>query len=242
MFLFLVPHVIYTDEDVDATTERVRERAPRLEKALPDSIPLFWEERGDTLVAPAVHPAPPQPPAQPPAPRDEPAPAGSAPAPARRSPRRRGRRRMAGNREGFTLPELLTVIVVLGIAAAAAIPALRPPAERSAGAAADALRRLYADARGDAAGRGVPVVVELETAGGTFVVRTAPEEGDADTLRRGALPLPPEARLLGGRGGLARAAFDATGRARADLVTVVHGEVRHAVRVDPWTGAARTAP
>jgi type II secretory pathway component GspD/PulD (secretin) len=51
LFLFLIPHVLYTDDDVDSATERVREHSPRLNRTLPDSIPLYWDIRGDTLRA-----------------------------------------------------------------------------------------------------------------------------------------------------------------------------------------------
>ncbi|HYH83187.1 MAG TPA: secretin N-terminal domain-containing protein [Longimicrobium sp.] len=88
LFLFLVPHVLYSDEDVDDATRRVRERAERLDRALPDSIPLFWRERQDTagvpgrargapgtarppVVAPSGSPAQPTAPA--PAPEPQPA-------------------------------------------------------------------------------------------------------------------------------------------------------------------------
>jgi type II secretory pathway component GspD/PulD (secretin) len=53
LFLFLIPHVLYSDDDVDAATGLIRERAPRLDAALPDSIPLYWDVRADTLSAPA---------------------------------------------------------------------------------------------------------------------------------------------------------------------------------------------
>ena len=52
LFLFLIPHVLYSDDDVDAATQRVRERAPRLDRALPDSIPLYWDVRTDTMAPP----------------------------------------------------------------------------------------------------------------------------------------------------------------------------------------------
>jgi general secretion pathway protein D len=54
LFLFLIPHVLYTDEDVDSATVRVRERTERLDRVLPDSIPLYWRERRDTTAAPAA--------------------------------------------------------------------------------------------------------------------------------------------------------------------------------------------
>ena len=65
LFLFLIPHVLYSDDDVDGATQRVRERAPRLDRALPDSIPLYWDVRTDTLGSPRrpdgapVQPVPP---------------------------------------------------------------------------------------------------------------------------------------------------------------------------------------
>ncbi len=49
LFLFMIPHVLRTDEDLDQATELVRERARRLDRVLPDSIPLFWRPAGDTI-------------------------------------------------------------------------------------------------------------------------------------------------------------------------------------------------
>lgn len=141
---------------------------------------------------------------------------------------------------GFTLVEMLVVLTMLAIAGAVAVPAFRAPAERSAGAAARALRTVYADARGEAARRGVTIVVELETATGSWRMIADPDDGTAPrTLRAGALPLPAEGRVAGGREGSARASFGATGRARADRVVLSEGEERHEVTVDGWTGAAR---
>jgi len=66
LFLFLTPHVIYSDADMEEATRTVRRNAPRLDRALPDSIPLYWELRNDTLTIPTtpqpVAPAQPQPP------------------------------------------------------------------------------------------------------------------------------------------------------------------------------------
>ena len=101
LFLFLVPHVLYSDDDVDAATDRIRDRSPRLDKSLPDSIPLYWDIRRDTTGAPAA----PRRPGQPQAPRPQANPQGGAPndaasnetaflapAAARQVARRRGRR------------------------------------------------------------------------------------------------------------------------------------------------------
>lgn len=85
LFLFLIPHVLRTDEDVEEATARVRERAPRLDRALPDSIPLLWEPADSAAVprVPATQAAPATtPPAQPaPAPGPPRTPANPAPRP-----------------------------------------------------------------------------------------------------------------------------------------------------------------
>lgn len=58
LFLFLVPHVLYTDDDVDAATRRVREEAPRLDRLLPEPIPLYRGIRPDSAAVPAPEEAP----------------------------------------------------------------------------------------------------------------------------------------------------------------------------------------
>ncbi|WP_420130510.1 type II secretion system protein GspD [Longimicrobium sp.] len=99
LFLFLTPHVIFTDEDMEQATDRVRQNAPRLDRALPDSIPLYWELRSDTLVIPtgpqsgSLVPQPEQA-----APRDTGSPTSSAPLPASTLAAARSRSRRAGVR------------------------------------------------------------------------------------------------------------------------------------------------
>jgi general secretion pathway protein H len=143
---------------------------------------------------------------------------------------------------GFTLIELLVVMAMLAIAAAVAVPALRPPHERSAGAAADSLLHVLARARADAASRGTPVRVEVRPGDGAFAVTADADDGARDTLRSGTLPLPAGGRVLGGRNGdPARVAFDPAGRARADRIAVADAGGRIGITVDAWSGAARAA-
>jgi type II secretory pathway component GspD/PulD (secretin) len=85
LFLFLVPHVLYTDDDVDDATRRVRGRTEHLDRALPDSIPLFWRERQDTMATPRVRrEAQPAAPARPTVPAPAPPPSTDAALPERR--------------------------------------------------------------------------------------------------------------------------------------------------------------
>ncbi len=104
LFLFLTPHVLFTDEDMEEATRRVRENAPRLDRALPDSIPLYWELRKDTLVIPTgPQPGPPAPRPQQVVPQGTGSPTSSVPMPAS-APfiAEHGRGRRAGVRRSAT--------------------------------------------------------------------------------------------------------------------------------------------
>jgi prepilin-type N-terminal cleavage/methylation domain-containing protein len=137
---------------------------------------------------------------------------------------------VSARRGGFTLAELLAVLVVMGLAAAVAAPALRPPDEAGAVPAAAALREAYGAARGAAARRVVPVAVEVEAETGRWALLAELPDGARDTLREGRLPLG-GATLAGGG-----ARFTPLGRARAEPATFAGGGARVEVRVDPWTG------
>ncbi|HET6229763.1 MAG TPA: type II secretion system protein [Longimicrobiaceae bacterium] len=140
-------------------------------------------------------------------------------------------------RGGFTLLEMMVVLVMMGIAAAVAAPALRPPAARTVPAAVDSLVRVLARARASAARRGGRVRVEVRD--GAFAVLSDDDEEAADTLASGTLPLPADGRVSAGTGGAASVMFDAVGRARADRIFVAGPDARVAVVLDPWSGSAR---
>lgn len=147
---------------------------------------------------------------------------------------------MSAPRAGFTVAELAAVLLVIGVGAAVAVPALRTPREEGAGAAAAALREVYAGARGASALRGVPVAVEVDAAG-AFAMYAELADGARDTLREGRLPLGPDGVVRGGTEGAARARFTPLGRARADRAEVVAGGASAVVEVDPWTGGTGDA-
>jgi prepilin-type N-terminal cleavage/methylation domain-containing protein len=378
LFLFMIPHVLKTDDDVDAATQLVRDRAERLNRALPDSLPLFWRPQGDTiyllpdtLTPPAsaatpatAQPTPPPVPASTPDIAFVPAPHGTSDRVSRRGRRGKGRgrrdrtRRSASYRRlasplsravcggeagrggcrrmqpralrsaepgvesrhdgrhrtapgtpplprplspaarekgenstapgqtlrvlmlaealrkfrlasplsravcggeagrggcqptrprslrsaGFTLVEMLVVLMMIGVMAMTVAPALRRPDERGASPSADALAAAMARARLQAVTRAVPVSVDVDLAAGLWAAVAHPADRPVDTTDAGVLPLSSDTRLSGGDGRTAQVAFDGLGRARADRLAVRDAEGTQEIVVDAWTGAARVRP
>jgi prepilin-type N-terminal cleavage/methylation domain-containing protein len=140
-------------------------------------------------------------------------------------------------RGGFTLVELLVVVLILGLAVGAAVPTLR--GSRGGGReVARATTALLGRAREAALQRGERVTVSVELGSGAFVVTASRATGvPGDTIRRGTLRLG-SARLVGGAAWAYATTFDPTGRARAQPLTVVDDEDRYDIQVSPWTGMA----
>ncbi|HEX7049243.1 MAG TPA: GspH/FimT family pseudopilin [Longimicrobiales bacterium] len=139
---------------------------------------------------------------------------------------------------GFTLAELVVVLLLLGVMAAVVVPALRAPAPDSAPEAARRIAAVLESARNAAVDRGVAVAVRFTAATGEYVVATAPWLDRApETLGTGRLVLSPGATLhVVGR---ATTVFDPLRRARGGSIIVRNGEERYEVSVDHWTGDAR---
>ncbi len=145
-------------------------------------------------------------------------------------------------RSGFTLVEMMVVLMMIGAGAMVVAPALRRPDERGASPSADALAAAIGRARLAAVTRAVPVMVEVDVAGGRWTTVAHPADRQSDTVDAGALPLSSDTRLAGGDGAYVVVMFDGLGRARADRLTVSDRGGAQEIEVDAWTGAARVRP
>lgn len=148
--------------------------------------------------------------------------------------------RRGGARAGFTLTEIVVVLVLMGIAAATVAPALGALLRAGDGAAARELGEIYRRARGMAASRGSAVFVTVDPATGrwrTFVGATGSPE--AAVASGDLLADRPDTRLLAPGDGPTVVGFAPDGTARAPVVRVrADGRTRD-VAVDPWTGRIR---
>jgi prepilin-type N-terminal cleavage/methylation domain-containing protein len=169
------------------------------------------------------------------------------------------RRRLLRVRAGFTLVELVVVMLIIAVATAVAVPALLPPPE--ADDVTDAVARidaLFRAARDSAVRGGAPLLVTIDSATGAVWVladrHVEPE--DAASPRPGALraqgrlqrtagdaaagtslELRPSVRLEL-NSARARFLFSPAGASFGDTLVVRSGAHARSVRLDPWSGNA----
>ncbi len=139
-------------------------------------------------------------------------------------------------RPGFTLVELAVVLAILGVMAAAAVPALGVWLDREP-TPAEALAKLLRDARAHALETARPVTVTLNPGSGAWLLET--EEGPA---RHGRLALG-DAEVSSHRGPdnpRVVVRFAPTGGADSDPILVQQGREgsmrRVVIRANRWTG------
>lgn len=136
----------------------------------------------------------------------------------------------ARHRRGFSLLELLVVLVVLAITVAAAVPAflsesLTTPEQRTA----TALAGVLSQARDAARESGAAATLVVSPRDGRYWLTTR------DSTAVGVLPLLGGVSIVGPTPDRLECRFDATGTA-TPLTITVHGARDVAVRVHGWSG------
>lgn len=142
-------------------------------------------------------------------------------------------------RRGFTLIELVVVILLLGIVAGVSVPALARRGEDDAlAAAAGDVVGLLGRARRTALERGRSVTLALDPASGRYQVRLTGESGDV--VAEGTLALAGGVQLEAGHTGAAwvHVVFSPLGAAEGGPVIVRRGGRAAVVALDRWTGEA----
>lgn len=144
---------------------------------------------------------------------------------------------MTHARRGFTLLELMVVLVLLTITAAAAVPAfLGDRALTADERVARLVSNLLTQTRDAARTSGAPATLVLaapdEQTGGRYWITTR------DSSSTGMLSLPNGMRVTGLAAARTQCRFDPAGPATPCAITV-HGARARTVRVNAWSGEIR---
>jgi general secretion pathway protein H len=144
------------------------------------------------------------------------------------SNRRRHSKRILGIRtSGFTLVEIVVVLLILGTVTAVTVPAFRNTDGRDdVRKAAAEVRHVLDRARATARANGHAVSVTIDPASGRYWVDRPALTG---TLALGGASIVSD-------GPRPRVTFHAAGAASAPMLAVQGGGRAHAIRIDPFTG------
>ena len=134
---------------------------------------------------------------------------------------------------GFTLIELVVVLLILGLTLAAVAPGFAARRDQSSDAAVDAIAMLLRTARNTALETAVPTAVTIDPASARVWVRADEIKNPLDTSFTIDMPACAEYSATSPR---ARFTFDPRGGATVDTLLVSSARGRWAVTVDSWTG------
>ncbi len=134
---------------------------------------------------------------------------------------------------GFTLIELVVVLLILGLTLAAVAPAFAARRDQAADRAVDAIAMLLRTARNTALETAVPTAVTIDPTSARVWVRADAIKNPLDTSFTIAVPVGTEYSAASPR---VRFIFDPRGGATVDTLMVSSAGGRWAVTVDSWTG------
>ena len=143
------------------------------------------------------------------------------------------RHRTVSEARGFTLIELVVVLLILGLTLAAVAPAFAARRDQSLDRAVDAIAMLLRTARNTALETAVPTAVTFDPASARVWVRADAIKNPLDTSFTIAVPAGTEYSAASPR---VRFIFDPRGGAKVDTLMVSSARGRWAVTVDSWTG------
>jgi len=143
------------------------------------------------------------------------------------------RHRRVNEVRGFTLIELVVVLLILGLTLAAVAPAFAARRDHSLDTAVDAIAMLLRTARNTALETAVPTAVTIDPASARVWVRADAVKNPLDTSFAIAVPAGTDYSAASAR---VRFVFDPRGGATVDTLMVSSARGRWSVTVDTWTG------